>query len=265
MKSLFGKKWRVDALDKAEHIIQSFSPAEKAFFAAFGFIFIASVFWILVLLSDHFTVLVPTHGGSLTEGIIGTPRFVNPILATSDADRDIVALTYSGLMRAMPNGTLTPDLAKTYTISPDGLTYTFTLRQNAKFQDGTPVTADDVVFTVMKVQDLDIKSPEFANWNGVTAKADSSSEVSFTLKQPYAFFLQNATLGILPKHIWANVTDDSFPFSSYNTKPIGSGPFTVTSVSRDSSGVPTEYSLSAFGDFALGAPYLDSLTIKFYS
>ena len=95
-------------------------------------------------------VEVPAYGGSFTEGIIGIPRFINPLIAVSDADRDLTLLAYSGLMRATASGTLIPDLALNYEISDDGLVYTFTIKDTAVFHDGTPVTADDVIFTITK-------------------------------------------------------------------------------------------------------------------
>jgi ABC-type transport system substrate-binding protein len=112
-------------------------------------------------------VEVPAYGGTLSEGVLGNPQFINPLLAISDADRDLSALTYSGLMGLSESGALVPVLAESYTISEDGKTYTFLLRPNAKFTDGSPVSADDVVFTVKKAQDPAIKSPEYANWSGV--------------------------------------------------------------------------------------------------
>jgi peptide/nickel transport system substrate-binding protein len=80
-------------------------------------------------------VKVPMEGGTLTEGIIGSPRFINPLLATSDADLDMTALVYSGLMRKGGNGEMIPDLAEKVDISKDGLTYIFTLKNKIYFHD----------------------------------------------------------------------------------------------------------------------------------
>lgn len=206
----------------------------------------------------------PAYGGSFSEAVIGTPRFINPLLTTSDADRDITALVYSGLMRDMPDGSIIPDLAESYSISSDGLTYTFEIKKGAKFQDGKDVTADDVAFTVSQAQNPELKSPEFANWNGVSVKTNGSKEISFTLKEPYAFFLENTTMGILPKHIWASIDAASFPFNQYNVSPVGSGPYMISSLSKDPSGVATKYLLTAFNDFALGRPYIRNINIKIF-
>jgi peptide/nickel transport system substrate-binding protein len=265
VKSLFKKSWRVKRLDAIEETIRAFSPAERAAFIATAIVFAASVFWIFIQINNLFLVDVPAHGGSFSEAIVGTPRFANPLLAVSDSDRDLSALVYSGLMRQMPDGSVIPDLASSYSVSTDTLTYTFNIRSDAAFQDGTPVTADDVAFTVLKAEDPALKSPEAANWNGVSVKVIDPKEISFTLKQPYAFFIDDTTLGILPKHIWQNVSDDNFAFSDYNTKPVGSGPYAVSSISRDSSGVPTGYLLSAFNGFTLGTPYIENISLKIFA
>jgi len=242
---------------------QSFSASGRALFMFFAGLLICSSIALVYLLNVQFLVAAPAYGGSLSEGIIGTPRFINPILATSDADRDLSALVYSGLLKASNDGYI-PDLAQTYEVSDEGRVYTFTLREDATFHDGTPVTASDIVFTITKTQDPALKSPERANWNGVIAEAIDARTVKFTLRQAYAPFVENATLGILPKHLWEKIGAEEMPFSTLNSSPVGSGPFMVRAISRTSSGVPSSYTLEAFSDYALGKPYISSLVFRFY-
>jgi peptide/nickel transport system substrate-binding protein len=198
----------------------------------------------------------------LTEGVVGTPRFVNPLLALTDADRDLATLTYAGLMGEGPHG-LRPVLAESYTVSPDGKVYTFTLRRGLTFTDGTPITADDVIFTVTKAQDPALKSPERANWANIRAEAVDARTVRFTLPKAYAPFLEDTTLGILPAHIWRKIPNEQFPFDVHMTEPVGSGPFKVSRVVRDR-GVITGYTVVANRGYALGRPYLDAIRFKFY-
>jgi peptide/nickel transport system substrate-binding protein len=219
----------------------------------------------LFALMRHFQVIVPAHGGTLTEGVVGAPRFVNPLLATSDTDRDIVALTYAGLLGHDATGALVPVLAESYTVSDDGTMYTFVLRSNAKFSDGTPVTSDDVVYTVQKAQDPGLKSPLLASWAHIRAEAVDARTVRFTLPKAYAPFLEDTTLGILPKHVWSGVTNEEFPFSPYTADPIGAGPFTVTTVARDGKGIVTSYDLDSFNEFATGRPYLAHIRLSFFA
>ncbi len=204
---------------------------------------------------------VPMQGGSLSEGIVGTPRFINPVLAYSDVDQDMISLIYSGLMRKNTNGMMIPDLAEKYKVSKDGLTYTFTLKDDAYFHDGTKVTADDVVFTINKVKDPVIKSPRRGSWDGVSVEKIDDRTVKFALKQPYASFLENTTLGILPAHIW-----DGSPIelNGANVQPIGSGPFEIKKVSKESTGLINYYELAPFNKFVLGKPYIKTFTLRFY-
>ena len=233
-------------------------------FYFFAGLLVISAAALLYILNIDLLVSVPTKGGSLSEGIIGAPRFINPVLAVSDADRDITALVYSGLLKANPTGGYTPDLAESYTVSPDGKVYTFVLRPSAKFEDGVPVTADDVLFTIQKTQDPMLKSPEQANWSGISVQKIDDHTVSFTLQQAYAPFIENLTMGILPKHLWQSVSDDEFPYSDLNSMPVGSGPFKVDSLSRTSSGLPSSYKLVGANHYALQHPYLSDITFHFY-
>ncbi len=243
--------------------VKKFSATEKAVFAAFAIIMSVSALVLLWNVNQNFLVPVPARGGTLSEGVIGTPRFINPVLALNDVDRDLTSLVYSGLMK-VENGELVPDLAKKYVISPDGLTYTFTLKDNLVFQDGTPITTDDVEFTVQKAQDALLNSPKRANWDGIVIEKISASQIRFVLKKPYAPFIENTTMGILPKHIWKNVDVPQFTFSQFNIQPIGSGPYIVKNINRDSGGLPQSYELVPFKKYVGGEAYISSLVINFY-
>lgn len=206
-------------------------------------------------------VSVPKPGDEIKEGILGTPRFVNPALASSDADRDLVSLVYSGLMKKDTAGNLTPDLAEKYEVTDNGLTYTFILKDEIYFHDGTQVTADDVLFTIEKIKDPTIKSPRKSNWDGVSAEKVDDRTIAFRLKQPYASFLENTTLGVLPKHIWEN---SPIELNEANTSPVGSGPYRVEELSKKASGVIESYKLESFNKFQLGKPYIKNITLRFY-
>lgn len=255
---------RIPGVRSLEDMLRFFSPFERLLLYVFATLLALSSAFLLASLNSAVTVEVPADGGSLTEGVIGTPRFINPLLAISDADRDLTQLVYSGLMRANKDGTLVPDLASRYEISEDGLQYTFTIRENATFHDGTPVTATDVIFTISSAQTPEIKSPKRADWEGVTAEALNEKTVRFTLPRPYAPFLENTTIGILPEHRWSDVTPEEFPFHQLNTRPVGSGPYALSAVRTDASGAPTRYALRAFDAFTLGAPHLSHIIFRFY-
>jgi peptide/nickel transport system substrate-binding protein len=242
----------------------SLPPRLKALFVVLFIFFVGSLGVLVWRLNQNFIVTVPTEGGSLTEGVIGPARFVNPLLAVSDADRDLTSLVYSGLVRVGPKGNFIPDLAKSYEVSEDKLTYTFHLKDNLRFHDGAPLTADDVRFTIEKAMDPAVKSAKRANWNGVSIEQPGPKTIQLTLKKPYPAFLENATLGVLPSHLWQNTSAESFPLHEQNLEAIGSGPYKLSKITKDSNGIPTAYELKAFSDFALGKPRLEKITIGFY-
>jgi peptide/nickel transport system substrate-binding protein len=258
------KELRLKGSEKILNMIRNFSATEKVIFGLFVILMAASAIILVSRVNDLFLVAVPAHGGQLDEGVVGLPRLVNPVLAFTDTDRDLSALVYAGLLK-YENGELVPDLAQSYSVSPDGLTYTFTLKPDLQFQDGTPLTADDVVFTVQAIQNTALKSPLAADWSNISVSELSPTQIQFVLKQPYAPFLSNTTVGILPKHIWNNVSTNEFIFSEYNVNPIGAGPYEVKSIARNSSNVPTSYTLTSWSDYQGGEAYISNIIIHFFS
>ena len=248
-----------------EDLLATLSPAERLLLYIFTTALAIATLALLAGVNAKTSVVVPAPGGALTEGVVGSARFINPLLAISAPDRDLAYLVYSGLTRISPNGSIIPDLASSYEISDDGLTYTFTLRPDLTFHDEAPITTSDVLFTIHTAQNPDIKSPHRADWEGVTVSAPDSHTIIFTLPRPYAPFLENTALGILPAHLWQNVTVEEFPFAPFNTKPIGSGPYQVNNVEIDKTGVATRYDLVPFNKFTLGTPYLEKITFLFFA
>ena len=266
MKNIFSilKKDTGFSISAVSDVIKSFSFKERLVFFSVLWIFIFSFLISVEQINKKFMVEIPDYGGSISEGIVGVPRYINPLLAISDADRDLSTLVYSGLMRVGKNGKLIPDLAEGYSVSEDGLSYSFTLKENIYFHDGEEINADDVLFTITKVQDPALKSPRRANWDGVLVEKINDREITFTLPKPYAPFLENTTLGILPKHLWKDASSEQFNFSEFNTNPIGSGPYKVADIKRNSSGIPLYYDLVPFKKFALGKAYIKKIRLMFY-
>ncbi len=228
-------------------------------------VILASLISIPFTTISHFTKPAPDYGGSLSEGEVGQPRHINPLLSqTNDADRDLVSLIYSGLLKYSEDGTLVPDLAKSYEISSDGLNYTIYLRDNAKWHDGQSVTADDILFTIQTAQNPDYGSLQRINWQGVDVQKINDLTVIFKLKNKYAQFLNNLTIGIIPKHIWENVKPINFSLSDYNLKPIGSGPYVFKKFQKDELGQIQEYDLVANKKYYTGQPYIDDVVLKYY-
>ena len=265
LRALFLRRFSLPKERSIREILRFFTMAEKAVFYFFTTIFIVSGLTLMWKVSNAYLVEIPVQGGTLTEGVVGNPRFINPVLAISEADKNLVALIYSGLVRITPQGEIENDLAEEVTISDDRRIYTVRIHPNVRFHDDTPVTAEDVIFTLQKITNPAIKSPRRGNWEGIAINKIDEQTVSFTLKQPYTPFIHNLTVGILPKHIWKNVSDDEFAFSQFNTIPIGSGPYKVERVERNSGGIPDRYRLVPFENVSQKVPFIKNLIFRFYS
>ena len=267
MKTTLGKKLNTFKL-WASHIKIFFSfltKKEKLWFSLFVTLFLVGLAGLIVLGACFKTKTVPAHGGILKEGVVGQPRFINPIYAGSnDVDRDLINLIYSGLFKYDINGKIIPDLAASYHISKDGKTYTVTLKKNIKFQDGKKLTADDIIFTVKTIQNPDFKSPLQAEWLGVKTKKIDDYTIEFILKNPYPAFLETLTLKILPAHIWEKISPQNFPLSFYNFKPIGSGPYKFQHMVQNNTGKITSLDLTSWKGYYAKPPYIQKISFYFF-
>ncbi len=213
------------------------------------------------------SVFVPGNGGEYREGIVGSPRSPNPILAGSnDVDQDIVRLVYSGLYRRDEAGKLILDLASEARVSPDGKSYAFTLKEGVVFHDGHPFSSADVVFTVQAIQNPAWKSPLAPSLAGISVSAPDAKTAIFESEKPVAYLPSALTFGILPKHVWENITPSSHSLVEFNLKPIGTGPFKFDKFTRDHQGNILSYSLKAVRDPSAAEKNarLDTITLKFY-
>lgn len=210
--------------------------------------------------STYSTVVVPASGGTYTEAMAGTPECVNPLFCEfNSVDRDLSALVFRGLARVSPRMNVVPDIASEWRISPDGLTYTFTLTPEARWHDGAPVTADDVVYTISTIQDPAFSGPPYLAelWREVVVSRVDARTVSFTLAQPFAPFLDYTTIGLLPAHLLAKVPCAELPRHAFNTAPVGNGPFILDSLDSERAVLRPDPDSPQKGRF-------DKLTIRFY-
>ena len=162
------------------------------------------------------------------EGIVGSIDTLDPLFARNRAELDLDALIFSGLTRLGADGRVVGDLAERWTVSGKGLVYTFTIRRNAMWHDGVPVTADDVVFTILTIQHPDYTGPLAGTWRGVTAQRLDARTVRFRLVTAAANFLVATTQPILPSHLLVGQPISRLATSSFGRDPIGSGPFRLS-------------------------------------
>jgi len=175
----------------------------------------------------------PGESRPYREGILGVAASVNPLTAQTRADQDLVALVFSGLVALGPEGSLVPGLARDWQVDEAGKVWTFDLRPEARWHDDTPVTADDVVFTVGILQDPAFTGPGAASWRDVKVEAVDERTVRFTLSTPLGGFLQAATQPIVPAHLLADVPVEELAAHPFGRHPVGSGPFRLVTLDAD--------------------------------
>jgi len=259
-------KQKFPSFSQWKQIFKVLKKGEKITLLVLVILSVVSLFFLAANFYFKNTKIVPAFGGVYVEGIVGQPRFINPIYGeANDVDRTLIGLVYSGLMTYDKDSKVINDLADSYTVSDDGKTYDFQLKDNLFWQDGQPLTTDDIIFTIKTIQNSDYKSPLRANWIGVEVQKTSEKSLSFILKSPYNSFLENCTLKIIPSHIWENILPENFTLSSYNLKPIGSGPYLISNVQQTNTGLIKNIDLEANHKYFDRLPYISNISFQFFS
>jgi len=236
------------------------------------------IFWLLLVLltgwqtlalTGYFQTTKPAAGGIFSEGDIGILNNINPIYATTEADSSLSKLIFAGLLTYNQHNQLVDCLASSYSVNSAGTIYTVKLKPNLVWQDGQPLTAADVVFTIRTIQNPSSQSPLYSDWQNIKVNDPNPLTVTFTLPNPLASFPYNLTLGIIPQHILGGTPAYLLRQASFNTvKPIGAGPFkwNAIDVMGDSpSNASEKVSLLPFKNYVLGSPKLNEFIFNFYS
>lgn len=240
-------------------------PRERLIVRTFTVIIILSSLLLIIARYVNQTKAEPCVGGKYTEGLLGQPRYINPILSqTNDIDRDLVEIIFSGLFTYDDQSNLVPELADHYTVEENGLAYVITLKDNLLWHDGEKLTADDIIFTIKTIQDAEYKSPLRIIWQGVEMEKIDDLTMRFKIQNTYAPFLHNLTLGILPKHLWAGVSAQNFPLADYNLYPVGSGPYIFKELSKNKSGQIESITLTRNKNYSPIKPFIETILFKFY-
>jgi peptide/nickel transport system substrate-binding protein len=260
-------KKKIPSLRQIKHIGKLLSVKERFLIKVFSAIIVIAVIFIGVNSYFNLTSTKPTIGGEYTEGLVGSPQFINPVLAqTNDVDLDITSLVFNGLIKYDPDQGLVTDLARGYQISEDQKIYTFELRDNVYWHDGTKLSADDIIFTFDRIKDTNTKSPLYFNFKGVSIEKIDDKTVRFILEEPFAPFLESLMTGILPAHIWNNVPAQNMNLSEYNLKPIGSGPYQFKSLTKDNkTGQIRSYQLERNDNYYTESAKIEKINFKFYA
>ncbi len=238
---------------------------EKWLVAVLVVVTVIGIYWDWNIFYVHHTTEVPADGGQLVEGLVGQPHFINPILATTQTDETIVHAVFSGLYRYDTAGNIEPELATAMPeVGNDEKHYTVHLRPNLTWHDGKPLTADDVLFTISKIQDENVQSPLRNLWLSTSVQKLDPLTVVFVTKDVSGPFIQNLTVPLLPEHAWKNVSSESYASSPLNLQPLGSGPFAIRQIEKNPDGSTKRMALASYAGHPLRSR-LDGITLVFYT
>lgn len=205
----------------------------------------------------------PLAGGTYVEGLQAVPQQLNPLLsdpARDPAAADVRALLFDGLTRIGSDGL--PELALAQSVVQDdaGAVYTFTLRTDVTWHDGTPLSVDDALFTLRAIQNRSYAGDPTisAVWRDVLIDQVGPNSIRCTLAAPFAPFLSTATFPILPSHILGKLQPSEWASAPFNAKPIGTGPYQITEINA------AHALLTANPNYYAGRPFLDSLELRFF-
>jgi len=245
---------------------KAFNKQENKLFKVISTIFVISALVFCVAFYLHFSEIIPKSGGEYTEGLVGTPQYINPIFSqVNDLDADLSSLTFAGLFRYDPTHGLKENIIDTWELSEDQKTYTFKIKKDILWHDENKLTVDDIIFTIKKIKDPNVKSPLYVSLVNVAVEKIDNQNFRLTLEEPFAPFLETLVFGILPKHVWKEVDPANFRLAAYNLKPIGNGPYKFSSLTKEQNGVIKTFHLERFNDFFDKKPYLKKLNFKFYN
>lgn len=208
----------------------------------------------------------PTTGGVYTEALIGAFGRLNPLLNSyNPADRDINRLIFTGLVNFDDRGLPQGDLAESWGISQAGTIYNFSIRQDAIWHDGAPVTSEDVVFTVNLMRNDEFPTPQDLRdfWEEIEVKSLDDKTLQFHLPEPFAPLLDYLTFGVLPKHLLDSIPPGELVDAKFNMEPVGSGPYRFDHLLSEE-GQILGVVLSAFDDYYRDRTFIDQVVFRYY-
>ncbi|MFV0485184.1 MAG: peptide ABC transporter substrate-binding protein [Candidatus Saccharimonadales bacterium] len=202
-------------------------------------------------------------GGGYSEGTLGTINSMNPLYATTNSEKTLAKLMFSSLLAPDASGNLGNSLAKHVDVDATGKIWTVTLKDSVKWSDGEDLTAEDVVFTANLLKNPAAKTAVSVNFANVKIENTDDYTVVFTLPTVYAAFTETLDFPIVPEHILGSVEPGLIYENAFSTSPVGSGPFTLNALQKNSTG-QTVY-LNRNQSYFKGETYLSTFTLRTYS
>ena len=214
---------------------------------------------------ESYQTTAPSEGGTYAEASLGPIDTLNPLYASSSAEITASRLMFSSLYSYDRTGHLKGDLAETITTDESGTLYTVKIRGDAKWHDGTLLTAKDVAFTVNLIKNPETRSPLRVNWRDISVKAVDDTTLEFKLPAVYAAFPNALTFSVLPEHMLKEVSPGTVRENVFSRSPVGSGPFSfqLLQTARGEAQHRVVY-MTANNGYYRGAPMLNRFEIHAY-
>ena len=218
----------------------------------------------MIWFQQSYVTVAAKSGGTYAEALRGPVNTLDPLYATTPAEVAASRLLFSSLYSLDTSGHIRGDIAQSMANDADKV-FTVQLRRDARWHDGQPLTADDVVFTVELMKNPAVRSVMNASWRDIAVKKIDAYSVQFTLPAAYAAFPQALTFSIVPQHLLKAIEPAAIRESGFSDAPIGSGPFTLRLLQKvnETTGRKIVH-LAANKGFYGGAPRLDRFQLHVY-
>lgn len=174
--------------------------------------------------NTNYAIKAPLENGSYAEAVLGPIETLNPLFASTQAEKSADYLMFSRILNYDSSGNLNYDLASNFNIDKSGKTYKISIRPNVLWHDGEKLTTKDIAYTVNLLKDKELHS-NIGGWDNISIKIIDDYNINFILKDVYAPFKHALTFPIMPSHVLSNIKPSEIRESGYSQNPIGSGPF----------------------------------------
>ncbi|MBQ3309787.1 hypothetical protein IJG78_03905 [Candidatus Saccharibacteria bacterium] len=216
------------------------------------------------LYAESYAVTAFTKGGTYSEATLGRINSLNPLFASTNSEKALSRLMFGTLSTVDYSGHVGLGLASSIKTDETGLVWTVELRDNLKWSDGEPLTAEDVIYTVGVIQSPSVITSFSANLSGVKVSNNDGSLV-FVLPTAYANFSSALDFPILPAHVLKDVAPNLLLENTFSTAPITSGAFSYNATQAiGNSGEKIVY-LTPNTDYYKQTPLVDSFAIHAYT
>ncbi len=222
---------------------------------------VTQMFWF----GDSYAENTFVNGGTYIEATIGDASSLNPLFATTDSEKTLARLMFLSLVSVDYSGHIGNQLAKSVTTNESGSEWKVVVRDDLKWSDGEPITADDVIFTAKLLKNPAVNSVYKSNLANVKVSLDEAGAVVFSLPSAYADFETALEFPILPEHVLGETDPKNLAENIFSVSPVTSGAFSFNAVQPGGSGNEKIFYLTASPIYYHGRPMVDNFAIHTYA